>query len=352
MNTQPQIHTKETKYTWPRHGMMLLGIAIVCLGAGWFYLKGDRFVSTDNAYIKASKILLAPDVSGSIVSVTVRDNQQVKKGDVLFQIDPTLFEIALNKAQANLNSTIIQINELKAQYQQKLAELERAQVAAKYAERDLKRVKNLISRGSISVSQKDETQLKWDQAIKDEQKLKNEVGEILASLNNNSSITPQEHPLYLAAKAELTKAELDLERTTVVAPTNGIVGSAPNVGEYARASLPLINFVANDKVWIEANFKETELTNVKPGQRVTIHIDMYPGDTWFGTVESISPATGSEFSLLPAQNSTGNWVKVVQRISTHINVESGPENKPLRSGMSTEVEIDTAQLSNQDSRDS
>lgn len=338
-NEQPL--SQEGNLTWSRHGLMALGILMVLLLSAWFYFTGGRYVSTDNAYIKANKILLASDVSGAIVAVSITNNQQVKKGDELFRIDPSTYQIALEKAEANLASTIIRINELKAQYQQKVAELGRAQVSARYAEMDLQRVSNLIARGSISVAQGDDAQLKRDQTAKEQLKLESEVREFLASLNNQADIYPKDHPLYISAKSEYEKAKLELERTRVLAPADGFVGNAPNVGEYARAGLPMLNFIAGEKVWIEANFKETELTNVKPGQNVTIHVDMYPGESWQGTVESISPATGSEFSLLPAQNSTGNWVKVVQRITTHITVENGPENKPLRAGMSTEVKIDT-----------
>jgi len=345
MKTKPEsnISTSTRRgFYWARHGMMGLGIALVCGISTWFYFTGGRYISTDNAYVKANKILIAPDVSGVIVSVAINNNQAVIKGDELFRIDPTNYRITLDKAQAELSNALISINQLKAQYQQKLAELERAQVAAKFAKRDLERVNNLIAKGSISVAQRDDAQLKHDEAIKDVLRLQSEVHEIMASLNNDPTIDPKQHPLYLAAKAELSKAQIDLDRTRVVAPTDGVVGDAPNVGEYARAGLPMINFIAKDKVWIEANFKETELTNVKPGQQVKISVDMYPGAVWHGTVASISPATGSEFSLLPAQNSTGNWVKVVQRIATHIRVESGPDDKQLRAGMSTEVEIDTA----------
>lgn len=329
------------KLSWPRHGMMALGIALVCFLGLWFYMTSGRYVSTDNAYIKANKILLAADVTGKIVSVSVNNNQQVRKGQELFRIDPTDYQITLNRAQANVAATIIKINELKAQYKQKQAELERAQLATTYNDHDLQRVNNLIARGSISEAQRDDAQLKRDQSYKEELKLQSEVAEILASLNDDPKITPENHPLYIVAKTELAKAELDLDRTRILAPADGVVGNSPNRGDYARTGLPMVNFITSEQIWVEANFKETQLTNVKPGQNVIIHVDMYPDDIWTGHVESISPATGSEFSLLPAQNSTGNWVKVVQRISAHIRVENGPENKPLRAGMSTEVEIDT-----------
>ncbi len=325
-----------------RHGLMGLGI-LLAAGAGlWTWLAGDRYVSTDNAYIKAEKILLTPDVSGTVVSVAVTDNQRVHKGDELFRIDPALYRIAADKAQADLATAVMRINEMKALYAQKQADLERAQVEARYAERDLQRQLSLIARGSVSESQRDGAELQRDKARKDVTRLQSEVAEILSSLAGKPDIAVDAHPLYIAARAALDKANLDLERSVVRAPADGIIGSAPSVGEYARAGLPLVNFIGTGQVWIEANFKETDLTHVQPGQTVSIHVDTYPGQTWTGKVESISPASGSEFSILPAQNSTGNWVKVVQRIATRISVEDGPQDLLLRAGMSTEVEIDTA----------
>lgn len=145
--------------------MMALGIALACFLGLWFYITGGRYVSTDNAYIKANKILLAADVTGKIVSVSVNNNQQVRKGQELFRIDPTDYQIALNRAQAHLAATIIKINELKAQYKQKQAELERAQLATTYNDHDLQRVNNLIARSSISEAQRDDVQLKRDQSL-------------------------------------------------------------------------------------------------------------------------------------------------------------------------------------------
>jgi len=337
----PQIATQTRSRPWVRHGLMGLGVVIVLIGSLWAYLTSGRYISTDNAYLKADKILLAPDVSGTVVSVSVHDNEAVKKGQELFRIDPTPYQIAYNKAQADLNSTLIRINEIKAQYRQKKAELGSAEVEAKFADRELKRQLALSAKGSASVSQRDNASLRRDTAEKQVQKLQGEVAEMLASLNNNPDIKPEDHPLYIAAQAALSKAELDLSRTKMVAPADGIIGNAPSVGDYARASMPMVNFIANGSYWIEANFKETELTHVIPGQTVSIHVDTYPGASWTGKVQSISPATGSEFSVLPAQNSTGNWVKVVQRIATRISVDKGPADMPLRAGMSTEVEIDT-----------
>jgi membrane fusion protein, multidrug efflux system len=324
-----------------RRNLMTLGIAVVVIGSLWAYFSGGRYISTDNAYLKAEKILLAPDVSGTITAVSVTTNQVVHKDDELFQIDTSSYAIAAEKARADLATSVLQIGKLKALYQQKKADLDRARFEASFSERDLKRQAQLINEGSVSEANRDDAELRRDKARQSVLILQNEVAEMLAALNNQPDIQVTEHPQYKAAQAALHKAELDLQHTTVRAPADGIVGSAPNQGDYARAGMPQLNFVTQNKHWIEANFKETELTNVRPGQTVTITVDTYPGAHWRGKVLSISPATDSEFSLLPAQNASGNWVKVVQRIATRISVEDGPQDLPLRAGMSTDVEIDT-----------
>lgn len=333
--------TNSEKNSLKRRNLMMLGIGVVVIGSLWAYFSGGRYISTDNAYLKAEKILLAPDVSGSVLRVNVSANQSVKKGDVLFEIDNSGYAIAVQKARADLASSALQIEKLKALYQQKKADLKSADMQAKFAERELKRQMQLISEGSVSEANRDDAELKRDKARQSVIILQNEVAEMLAALNNQPDIKVSEHPQYKAAAAALQKTELDMQHTLVRAPAAGIVGNAPNVGDYARAGMPMLNFVTNNQHWIEANFKETELTNVRPGQTVTITVDTYPGAHWSGKVLSISPATDSEFSLLPAQNASGNWVKVVQRIATRISVEEGPQDLPLRAGMSTDVEIDT-----------
>ncbi|CBL45856.1 Multidrug efflux pump, membrane fusion (MFP/HlyD) family subunit EmrA [gamma proteobacterium HdN1] len=324
-----------------RRLLMALGVLVVACGLVWSYLVSGRYVSTDNAYVKANKILLAPDVNGLVVAVQTEENQYVHAGDTLFRIDPRPYEIQLDKAKADVAGAAIKINEQKALYQQRVADRGRAQAEAEHYERELARQTNLIHNGAASEVQRDDATLNLARARQNLLMLEQEVAESLAALNNVPNIQPEQHPLYLAALAQQRKAEIDLAHTVVKAPANGYVGSPPSVGDYARAGLPLVNFVAQKPLWIEANFKETELTDVKIGQPVTITVDTYPNAVWTGKVESISPATGSEFSLLPAQNSSGNWVKVVQRIATRIAVESGPTDLALRSGMSTEVNIDT-----------
>ena len=333
---------------WLRRSLMTLGLVVVLGGLGWGYLNSGRYITTDNAYIKANKIMLAPDVTGPVVSVSVVENQFVHAGDELFRIEDIPYKIQYDKAKADVAAAAINVRKMKALYRQKIAERNRTQVEAEHAEREMARQNNLIKRGSASESQRDKAALDLGKAKQKQLMLEQEVAEALAALSSDPDIAVEKHPLYQAALAEERKAEVSLERCVLYAPSDGYVGSPPAVGDYARASLPMLNFVSQSPLWIEANFKETELTNVKIGMPVAITVDTYPGQQWEGQVESISPATGSEFSLLPAQNSSGNWVKVVQRIATRIKVEDGPTDLTLRPGMSTEVVIDTGHYPHRD----
>jgi membrane fusion protein (multidrug efflux system) len=247
----------------------------------------------------------------------------------------------VDEAKAELAMSYAEIEQLKARYRQKQEDMARAQVEAGYADKEYERKNQLAAKSTVSQSALDEARRTRDATAKTVAVLQEEIKEILAALGGNPDIKPEDHPLYLKALAALHDAELDLERTAIKAPVNGIIGTAPRKGDYARAGVPVLNLVGTGDIWIEANYKETELTGVRTGQPVLIEVDTYPGHEWKGRVESISPATGSEFSVLPAQNATGNWVKVVQRIAVRIVIEPGTESPPLRTGMSAHVTIDT-----------
>lgn len=317
------------------------GVITVLAVCGVFYILSGRYIGTDNAYIKSAKILVTPEVSGVINTVDVADNQIVGKGDVLFTIDATPYEIALQKAEADLGVARAHVEELKANYRQKQQDIERAQAIAAYNQKSYSRVSSLIKSGAVSKESVDLTNSSNLAAQKDVSMLQEDLNAIVAELGGDPEIAAEDHPSYKAALATLNAAKLDLERTKVVAPATGRVGSVPHAGDYARESLPTMNMVGTDDIWIEANYKETELTDVVPGQKVEIEVDTYPDHSWIGTVDSISPATGSEFSVLPAQNATGNWVKVVQRIAVKIKIAPNKDAPDLRAGMSTHVTIDT-----------
>jgi membrane fusion protein (multidrug efflux system) len=320
---------------------MLGGVAVVVIGGLAIYTFSGRYIETENAYIKADKIMVTPEVGGAIVSVNVKDNELVSKGSVLFSIDPAQYLIAEAKARADLATARSGIEQKKAEYRQKLQDVEQARVEAEYFTKEYDRQIALRARNNVSQAKIDDIKRQRDSARKEVEILKEDTAQIRAELMDDPDIDPQDHPLVRAAAAALDKAQLDMARTVVRAPANGIVGSAPNVGDYAHAGVPVTNLVGSDTAWVEANYKETELTHVRLGQPVDIEIDTYPGRHWTGVVESISPATGSEFSILPAQNTTGNWVKVVQRITVRITFKDGPKDLAKRAGMSTEVSIDT-----------
>lgn len=339
MPTDKQIHILGKQFSL-RSVLMIVGIGIVVLASAWFYLTSGRYVSTEDAYIKAAKVLVTPQVSGEIIAVPITDNQMVTKGQMLFQIDPRPYEIAKSNAEAALKESFFQIQQLKAQYKQMIASLGKAKANYDYMNKEYERKLPLIKSRTISSADFDQAKQQRDIAFQEVELTKQQIKQLKDELAGDPDIEPEDHPTYKKVLATLNAAKLNLAYTTVQAAKTGFVGQAPHVGDYASAGLPVLNFIEKGKVWIDANYKETELTNVKVGQPASITVDTYPDHTWQGTVESISPATGSEFSILPAQNSTGNWVKVVQRIIVRIRIDKGPQDIILRTGMSTFVTID------------
>lgn len=316
-------------------------LALLVIGAG-FYLFGDRYISTDNSYVKAEKISISAEVSGKIIKVNVKDNSRVAKGDVLFLIDPEPFEIAVSRAEANLNKVRTEIESMRSDYHQKLAELARADESVRYREGENKRYKDLVAKDAVSKEKSDEVRFDYNAALKDRDAVKQEVESLKAKLGGDPDLAAEDHPNFKQAKAELEKAQLDLSRVKIIAPSDGVVANVTmEPGEYTATGLPLFTLVNDRAQWIEANFKETDLTHVRPGQHAELKVDTYPGVTWDAKVISITPATGSEFSILPAQNSSGNWVKVVQRIMVRLELENNKGKPPLAAGMSTYVTVDT-----------
>jgi len=312
--------------------------ATIALG---FYLEGGRYVSTDNAYVKADKVPVSAEVSGAVKDVLVHENQAVSAGQVLFRLDPAPFRVAVAKAEAKLAQVRTDLSALQASYREKQAEIALARTRLAFANRDQQRQADLVAKHFISASRYDDakqnTELAAQQIAALEQDL-NRIGETLGG-SINSDIT--RHPSYLAAKAELEQAKLDLAHVEVHASLPGTVGKLPKPGQYVTAGTVVTALVASSNMWVEANFPETDLTYVHPGQPVSIRVDTYPGAAWRGVVDSLSPATGSEFSVIPAQNATGNWVKITQRVPVRIRLENRTDSPQLRAGLSTEVEIDT-----------
>ncbi|ARO31480.1 EmrA family multidrug resistance transporter protein [Rhizobium sp. NXC14] len=319
----------------------LLPVALVV--GGYYYVNGGQVMSTDNAYIQADMVGVTTDVSGIVDRIDVHENEAVKAGQVLFSLRADSFKIALDGAKAQLGVQRNQIMNLKASYQQSLAEITQAQADLPYYQDQFDRQQALVNNGSATQSAYDEAKHNLEAAQQKVAVAKAEAATTLAQLGGRADQPVEENPLYLQAKSQVDNAQREFDHSVVKAPFDGIVTNvnALQVGSYLQASQQAFSLVASDHLWIAASPKETELTYVKPGQSAEIHVDTYPGVTWKGKVESISPASSSSFSLLPAQNTTGNWVKVVQRIPMRVSIEDAAGKPPLRVGMSTVVDVDT-----------
>jgi membrane fusion protein (multidrug efflux system) len=328
---------------WPRRALFLL-LPLVLIALGYWYVAGGQVMSTDDAYVEADKVGLSTDVSGIVQEIVVTENQRVDAGQVLYRLDDLPFRLALRRAEAQVGIVRNDLNALKANYRDMQEQVQQAQHDIDYYDREFRRQQDLVSRSVVSVASFDTARRNLQNAQQKLASLEQQLAAIAANLNGDPNIAVEQHPRYLDAVAQRDEAARQLAHTVVKAPFTGIVTntSALAPGKYLPASTTAFYLVAADHVWVDSNPKETELTYVRPGQPVTVTVDTYPGTQWHGTVESISPAAAQEFALLPAQNTSGNWVKVVQRIPTRVRVDTSDNNRPpLRAGMSVEVNVDT-----------
>jgi len=326
--------------------LMLGGVAVVIVGAGWWWLQGGRYVSIDDSYVRAAKLAVSDDIAGIVGSVEVHEGQHVNKGDKLFTLRDRQVRIALDGAKANLAMTALTMEAMKRDYQRMLRDedVREAQVQSDQASFD--RYANLVKGGGVTRAEYDDARFKLaaDKASLDSLKEQAEVQ--LARLGGNPDVDVTTTPQYLQAKAQVDEEQRQLDHTVVYAPFSGTVTNvdATQPGMYLTTATAAFGLVSDEHVWVEANPKETELTFVKPGDPVEVTVDSYPGQVWHGSVESVAPASASEFSVLPAQNSSGNWVKVVQRLPVRIRVDRKPGDPDLRAGMSVEADIDTGHV--------
>ncbi|RUR16629.1 HlyD family secretion protein [Legionella sp. km535] len=309
------------------------------------YFMSGRYVETENAYVKADKIPISAQVSGVVKKTLSHENQHVVKDQILYRLDPSSYQVALARAESRLAKVRIDILALKAAYHAKQAEIALAQTKYNFSLRNKKRQSDLAAKHFTSASTLDEAKEGAEIAAQQVMTVEHDLERLAESLAGNVNEPVEKHPTYLIAKAELDQAKLDLQHTEVRAPISGTINSPPKPGQFISAGAITMTLVTNDHPWIEANFTEKELTNIHPGQSVTATIDIYPKLKWKGIVESISPATGSEFSIIPAQNATGNWVKVAQRVAVRIKLITTPDSPQLRSGLSSWVKIDTQEHS-------
>jgi membrane fusion protein (multidrug efflux system) len=326
-----------------RRLLMIAGPLAVLIGVGIVYIGGGRYADTDNAYVHTHMVSVSADISGRVVDLKVHENQPVKAGDVLFQLDPEPLQIAVDQARANVEDARNKIIGLKAAYRTRQEDLKAAEANVGFAQRELQRREKLVAGKIISQSDYDEARNRYDVTVNEAASIRQDITRIISELGGDSDIDPESHPSYRMAQAALEQAELDMRRGTVVAKTDGVVAQVDQLrpGDYINAGAPVFSLVSQQDAWIEANLKETDLTYVKPGQRADVTIDTYPGRSFTAVVDSIGMATGAEFSVLPAQNASGNWVKVVQRIPVRLHVVDMPQDATLRAGMSAVVEIDT-----------
>jgi len=322
--------------------LMLGGILVVAVGALTWWITGGRYVDIDDAYVRAAKESLSTDVSGIVADVPVHEGQFVKKGQVLVRLDPLQYQIAVDAAKANLAGVVSDLEAEKLNYRRMLrdADAKKAQVDADQANFD--RFANLVRSGGVTRAEYDNAKY---QLAADKQALDalNMTAKVQLAKLGSADVDVHTMSDYLMAKAKLAEAQRELDHTVIYAPFDGIVTQVDTVqpGMYLAASTAAFGIISTQHVWVEANPKETELTWVKPGDPVDIAVDTYPDRIWKGEVESIAPNSGSEFSVLPAQNTSGNWVKVVQRIPVRIRVDRKPGDPELRAGMSVEADIDT-----------
>jgi membrane fusion protein (multidrug efflux system) len=323
--------------------MWSLPVLAVAVGiVAW--LMAGRYVGTDNAYVKGDRVLIAPEVPGVIAEVAVQENQRVTRGQLLFRIQDESYRLALARAESELETVRAEVRGLRASYRQKREEIKAAKSQETFAAADFQRQAELAQTKVISGQRLDEARRDLDLAHQRIAMLNEELMRLEASLAGNPKIHTDDHPRVKQSQASRDEAALNLRRTQVLAPIDGITARKPTVGTHAAPGSAVMTVVADTALWIEANFKETDLTLVRPGQTAFVHIDTYPERTWRGTVVSIAQATGAEFAVLPPQNATGNWVKVVQRIPLRVDVHAEPGDPPLRVGMSAFVEIDTGHV--------
>ncbi len=332
--------SRRNRVRWILFGLL----PIVLIAGGLWYILGGAIMSTDDSYVDAEKVGIATDVAGTVQTVEVKDNEHVDAGQVLYRLDPRQFQIALDSAKANLAQISLNVDAMKQDYQHMLSDASAAQAQVDLDQLNFNRQDMLIKTGTTSQALYDQAKYALANSRGKLESLQQQAKVQLARLGGDPNTPTDKLPQYSQAQAQLDEAQRQLDHTIVKAPFSGTATSVPSIapGKYLAASATAFYLVDNDHVWIAANPKETELTYVRPGQSATVTVDSYPGITWNGTVESISPAAAQEFSLLPAQNTSGNWVKVVQRVPMRVRVDASDKNKPpLRAGMSAVVNVDT-----------
>jgi membrane fusion protein (multidrug efflux system) len=320
---------------------LVLVPCLAVIAAIGVWLWGGRYVTTENAYVKADIARVAAEVTGRIKEVLIKDHADVKKGDILIKLDEEPFRIKLAAAEADVDSARTAVSTMIASWKEAKSELKQAEGQISYWDAQLKRNTSLEKRNVVSASKLEEVANSAREARDKVSVMKSKVARMLSQVGD-AARPIDEHPMVREKIAARDTAALDLKHTVIRAPVDGVaVNVKLQPGEYVEPDKPLFALVVANRPWIEANFKETELTHVRPGMKATVVLDIYPDVEWDAEVGSISPATGAEFALLPPQNASGNWVKVVQRLPVRIYLKPRAGEPPLRAGMTAAISVDT-----------
>ena len=338
--------TTEASRSLLRPVLMLSGIILLVVASGVVWLRGGRVVSVDDALIGAAKLAVANDISGIVASVAVHEGQSVKRGDVLLRLDDRPFRIALDAARADLAQSVLDVQAMKQDYLRLRHAAAEAESRVAADEASFARYASLVGSGGVTRAEYDDSRFKLYGDREQLATLNAQANAQLARLGGNADIDPAQTPQWQRAQTRIAEAERELSHTELRAPFDGVVTQVENVqlGAYLAAASPAMALVSRQNIWADGQPKETELTYIHVGEKVKISVDAYPNETWDGEVESIAPATGGSFSVLPAQNTSGNWVKVVQRVPLRVRIlphENAPE---LRVGMSVVLDIDTGHI--------
>jgi len=322
--------------------LVVIPLVALALGFGW-WLNSGRYVSTDNAYVGADKSLITPQVTGAIVAVHVVEGQKVKVGDPLFDIDPKPYEIALALAKGKLEAAKVEFANLKSSYLSNADQIKMGQDAVDVRQTDFDRKSGLAAHGSGTTADRDTSMANLIQAKQLLEFVRQQQATVSVKLGGGPDASIETFPDYMQARAAVDDAERNLRNTKVIAPIDGIATQVPEIelGRVAAAGQPVFAIVANTGLWVDANPKESDLTYVHAGLPATVSVDTFPGREWKGTVCSIAPGTGAQFAILPPQNASGNWVKVVQRVPLRFCFDPKEDTAGLRAGMSAYVTVDT-----------
>jgi len=327
---------------WTRP-LLFISLPLVLIGGGIaYFIANDHYVSTDNAYVQQDKVSISAEVGGRIVEVLVRENQQVRAGDLLFRIDPEPYQIAGQQADAAIAQAQVRLTTLQTDFDTSSVDINSARENVAFFTSEYQRQSALMQTGFTTKARLQQAEHALSEARSRLAKAEADAQKAQAALATGAA-APDDNPQILAAQVQKRKALLDVSRTTVRAPMSGVVTQADRlqIGQMMVTGLPALTIVSKTGSWVEANFKETDLNDMRIGQSATLTFDAYPSLKLKGRVASIGAGTGSEFSVLPAQNANGNWVKVTQRVPVRIAI-IGASPRPLLAGLSTHVRIDTA----------